>query len=395
MGFALPLTSADAAYVATWQSTEQRVKTVCSALGRPIETLCDHDHYKTALARLESDGVVVTVTGEVSFTAAAANFYTTGRWSEDAAVGNLTQGVIRATNHNMGQGSKVHSRIMRCLSALSATALFNALPTSFEKEVMLSSGGHMVGKFWSEVPRFVSNFMDNDHFRMAAQLRLALVVIPQGSLCQIAKKSDADDKCLAEMSDPCIHPHLCKRGPARQRPHRALMVSLKRVLERAGAEVDLERSIPALYRIDTEGKVTEAILDAVIITPGCFGTVPVDVTIRCPHAQRTTTRASETPSVAAGEGDKDKHTRYGSSVLPLALETYGRMGRKSMQSVNQLANQTVAASIGSKFHRGSDFIAMLRCDLEQRLLWTMADITLLSLGHTCQVWRSRGRQGRQ
>ena len=57
------------------------------------------------------------------------------------------------------------------------------------------------------------------------------------------------------MPDACIHPHLCKRDPARQRPHRALMVSLKRVPEFAGAEVDLERSIPALYRIDTEGKV--------------------------------------------------------------------------------------------------------------------------------------------
>ena len=136
-------------------------------------------------------------------------------------------------------------------------------------------------------------------------------------------------------------------------------------------------------------------MDAVINTPGCFSNVPVDVTIRCPHAQRTTTRASETSSVAAGEVEKDKHTRYGSSVLPLALETYCRMGRKSMQSVNQLANQTVAASIGCKFHRGSDFIAMLRCELERTLLWNIADITLLSLGHTCQVWRSRSRQGRQ
>ena len=128
------------------------------------------------------------------------------------------------------------------------------------------------------------------------------------------------------------------------------MVSLKRVLERAGAEVDLERPIPALYRIDTEGKVTEAILDAVVITPGCFSTVPVDVTIRCPHAQRTATRASATPSVAAGQGEEDKHNRYGSSVLPLALETYGRMGRTSLQSVHQLANQVVAASVASRFH---------------------------------------------
>ena len=63
--------------------------------------------------------------------------------------------------------------------------------------------------------------------------------------------------------------------------------------------------------------------------------------------------------------------------------------------VTQLANQTVAASIASRFHRGSDFIATLRCDLERALLWNIADTTLLSLGHTCQVWRSRDRRGRQ
>ena len=146
--------------------------------------------------------------------------------------------------------------------------------------------------------------------------------------------------------------------------------------------------------MDSEGKVTEAILDVIVITPGCSSMTPIDVTIRCPHAQRVATHASRTPSAAAEAGEKDKHSRYGSSVLPIALETYGRMGRKSMQSVGHLANQTVAASVSSRFHCGSDFIASMRCELERALLWNIADITLLSLGHTCQVWRSRGRQGR-
>jgi hypothetical protein len=171
------------------------------------------------------------------------------------------------------------------------------------------------------------------------------------------------------------------------------------MLARAGAGIDLERAIPALYRIDTEGKVTEAILDVVVITPGCSSSTPLDVTIRCPHAQRynndaATMKASVTPSVAARDGEKDKHARYGSSVLPIALETYGRMGEKSLEAVNQLANQVVAATASSRFHRGSDFVAALRCELERALFWNIADITLLSLGHSCQVWRSRGRQQR-
>ena len=44
MGFTLPLTSADAAYAATWQSTAKRVQTACSSLGRPVMELCDYNY---------------------------------------------------------------------------------------------------------------------------------------------------------------------------------------------------------------------------------------------------------------------------------------------------------------------------------------------------------------
>ena len=54
----------------------------------------------------------------------------------------------------------------------------------------------------------------------------------------------------------------------------------------------------------------------------------------------------------------------------------------------------VAATVASGFHRASDFTASLQHDLEGTLLWNIADTTLLSLGHSCQVGRSQGRQGR-
>ena len=42
--------------------------------------------------------------------------------------------------------------------------------------------------------------------------------------------------------------HLCKIGPGRMRPHRSLQHCLKRCLTRVGAEVDMERAVPTLYR---------------------------------------------------------------------------------------------------------------------------------------------------
>ena len=119
----------------------------------------------------------------------------------------------------------------------------------------------------------------------------------------------------------------------------------------------------------------------------------MDVTIRCPHAQRANTRGSVVPSIAADEGESDKLNRYGRSVLPLALETYGRLGHKSLHTVTFFANHVVPTTVASCFHRGSDLIAALRLDLERSLLWRIADVTLLSIWHSCQIWRSSHRLG--
>jgi len=116
---------------------------------------------------------------------------------------------------------------------------------------------------------------------------------------------------------------------------------------------------------------------------------PIDVTIRCPHAQHLSSIAPTAPSAAADAGERDKHSRYGSSVLPLALETYGRMGRKSMQTVEHLANLTVAVAVTSRFHCPADMIVSMRCDVERALLWHLADVTLLSLGHNSRAWQKK------
>ena len=77
-------------------------------------------------------------------------------------------------------------------------------------------------------------------------------------------------------------------------------------------------------------------------------------------------------------------------MLPVALETYGRMGRKSLGTVNFLANQLVSGTVASRFHCTADLVAALRYELELALLWNIADITLLSVGHHSQVWRRCG-----
>eukprot|EP00973_Karenia_brevis_P086864 12047634-Karenia_brevis.AAC.1 len=88
-----------------------------------------------------------------------------------------------------------------------------------------------------------------------------MVSPPAGATCQISKAGTTEEKCLQTIMAPCIHPHVCKAGPARLRPHRAVMVALKNVFTKAGAEVDLERAMPCLYTVAPTGVITEAILD--------------------------------------------------------------------------------------------------------------------------------------
>eukprot|EP00973_Karenia_brevis_P042716 5911891-Karenia_brevis.AAC.1 len=98
-------------------------------------------------------------------------------------------------------------------------------------------------------------------------------------------------------------------GPARLRPHRGVMVALQHVCERGGAAVDLERALPALYRIADDGNVTEAILDVVSFSPGSFETFAIDVTIRCPHGwrnERGTSMSARNVAVAARDGEMEK-----------------------------------------------------------------------------------------
>ena len=102
------------------------------------------------------------------------------------------------------------------------------------------------------------------------------------------------------------------------------MVSLKKCVARAGAEADLERAMPYLYRLQPDGKVKEAILDVVVSSAGCLQTMPFDVTIRCPRGLKDyhgTPFTAIRPAEAARDGEQEKSLRYDDPVIPLAFET--------------------------------------------------------------------------
>ena len=179
---------------------------------------------------------------------------------------------------------------------------------------------------WSSLPTAPCSFFDNDHFRAALQMRLGSVRAPDGALCQMVKAGKcSDDKCLTSITNPVVHPLLCKYGPSRLRPHRSMVVRLQQELVRSGANVDIERAVPSLYRVGSDGVVTEAILDVVLSFPGSLTQTSLDVTIRCRHSLRYN-KSANVAGTAASDGEMEKFERYGQGVLPIAFETYGRLG---------------------------------------------------------------------
>eukprot|EP00973_Karenia_brevis_P078473 10895601-Karenia_brevis.AAC.1 len=88
--------------------------------------------------------------------------------------------------------------------------------------------------------------------------------------------------------------------------------------------------MPSMYRISTEGVVTEAIPDVVLSFPGSLSLTALDVTVRCPHGERYE-KAQEVAGTAAADGELEKHERYGKEVVPVSFETYGRLGSASQK----------------------------------------------------------------
>ena len=181
------------------------------------------------------------------------------------------------------------------------------------------------------------------------------------------------------------------------RPHRSLLETLLHLFVKSGCFADAERAVPSLYRISHEGEVTEAILDVVMSFPGGLMSFFFDVTVRCPHSVRNAQggRAAATrASVAAADGELEKLTRYGSQVSAVSFETYGRLGAVSQANLRHAAD--IAASRGGTRGRsGAELYAQWRLALERSLSAAIADVTLLSLGHSAGPMARRRRGPRQ
>ena len=139
-----------------------------------------------------------------------------------------------------------------------------------------------------------------------------------------------------------------------------------------GARADVERYCPHLYTTMDDGSVQEAILDVVAVWPGLPVQHCIDVIIHSAFATSLVDAASK-PGIAALGGERQKRTRYGSSVLPFSMETLGRLGTASLDSLDHLSG--LARTWGRV-----NGIQHWRRALEHVVLWELADAAMLAVG---------------
>ncbi len=331
---------ADAAFWAAWVGMKQRVSLLTAAIGMGPLQCTGTAEATQARQRLGAAGVSVDTLGAVSFTSAAAAEYEGGPWHKDTPTTQLGSLALQQQTPPSQEDAlpggllsrlpkRFASRIFRHLEALTATRVWRAHP-QHRRESMLSSGGPGAGVIWQGMPRTAEHYFPSGHFRVASLRRLGAISAPANATCPIPIKASTgqEQELCGQLLDASLeHSVICKYGPARMRPHRYMAAELVSCLGAAGAEIDLERTVIELAQSQEDGTIREAALDLYVLFPGSTSPFYIDVTIRCPT----------TPGFAAAQGVLEKAERYGTQVIAVSIETYGRFATGSIAGLDFLA----------------------------------------------------------
>ena len=118
------------------------------------------------------------------------------------------------------------------------------------------------------------------------------------------------------------------------RSHKAAVTVLAKHLRKTGAHVEEEAAIHELYTEEEDGRICEKFMDLEVRWAGGRRHL-IDMTIRSPYTAEAK-KAAKQAGVAAEMGENDKIQHYGHEVRPLAIETFGRIGKQAEQLLADL-----------------------------------------------------------
>ena len=394
---------AEATYWATWIQTTKRVQQLAAKAGRPIEQVQGHEEATQAKQQLSSMGIEADELGGVKLAQANVEAWQSTGWSKDKAAEELVEDTAFYSNKSL-EGPKpprkVLGKLWRDIEAGMAAKLWQDLDVQ-ERDLHWDAGGQGAGSIWCAAQHLTAGasgevWFANPHFQLASAMRMLAVDPPRGTTCNLAASGQAgqaskdgeDEKekekhrgwtgarCGVAIGKHAAHCFLCKQGPARMRPHRALQRALANCVKAADGRADLEREDPSLAKWDPkqqewqQGKV-----DLWCSFPGVPLAFLLDVTIRCSEAERYSNGSNLELAT------KEKAARYGSKVSCMA---YGTMGRASGMAQQTLFRMAEAAGWSRYKPDQAKAIYMAWQQVLQRtVVWSECDVALSSLGR----WR--------
>ena len=234
--------------------------------------------------------------------------------------------------------TKAYGRLIGfCAERRLHTLLANSNPTDAAR--ILSCGGPGNGEWLRDsVSNTTQGFIDT-HFLIALRWRLGCSIIPSSVATCCHQYATAPFRACGRPFDTFgNHSVMCNIGGGPtlllHNPIANLTCSF---LQSAGFDARREISIPEYTQERTirhhDGTTTTDTVDGVVDVLGwhmVLGEYLLDVAVRHPLAQRVAHKASTCPGHAALQGETDKHSRYpdrsGRRIVPLAIETFGRIG---------------------------------------------------------------------
>ena len=322
-GFGLRVAQMGFAAQATYWSAVDLHKAVmpriCEALNRPIRE--PHPDVENALAAkvdLLLSGVAVDEHARVAVENEASKVYEASPWALDKRAVEIVRPAPVRTDERVPPTSlardmafaKLQSRILSASEAVQAAKLHAELSPEHQA-IMLSAGGPGTGTSWTAMHKSPTELAQNAQWRMATALRLgATPDAGPRSVCALKQETDGH-MCEQSLATHPFHPFCCKYAGARNRPHRVVQCTLRRLVEQAGGHADMQRHVLELYDWHTnkDGKAPVmrcAILDVVSWFPGVLQQYWIDVSVRCPHAERYRDSASK-PGAAACAGETKRY----------------------------------------------------------------------------------------
>ena len=237
--------------------------------------------------------------------------------------------------------------------ALAELLTDHAVPRGAKARVR-SCGGPGAGAWLAALPADAGLSFSDEEFAVALRFRLGQDLCLAGQRCANTYVTAGDgrrvgDRCRGTLDAAGLHAATCLVGGRRKHTHNGQRDLWAQQLPGAGYAVQQEQHVPGWDRWKQRRNglwvLEHAILDLRLEAPPDAPVTYLDVAVAHPCAGTYVGDAATEDGYAARKAEERKHERYPPNarvrgrLVPLAVETYGRLGEEGLRFLRRAAGR--------------------------------------------------------